>query len=431
MNQPIQPQTTALARVDDRMRNLATPETTDDIFAIAERMHHAGLVPSSIKSVDGAFLAMMKGAEYGLLPQQSLAGFYVVNNIAFAYGTCLSAIVQSSPTYEDEMEGCIEGIEEMRYMATEENSYPDGSSAHRMFAELQRELRRRVARVEGKLKDSKVAAYYCGWSVMLRKGKAPVAVLFDSFEAQKAGLLTKSGPWVNMPHRMHMHRAAGFNRKSQFSKALVGLEMTAEEAMDTVIDLGTQPAPAPRPEPGTPTQVLRDLVNREPAPARERIVDMTPAKPAPAAARPVETTAAPVERSVVPDPVDPLPAAPAEPPPGASVVHGLAGLNGTELLKAVCQRIKAAGDDAAPIMQAACMEVLKEIKPSKAMTAVEKGLVAVEIARLYDDAQAAKARYDAHHEGGDPGAAEADRAGDEADENQPPASGLPPELDDF
>jgi len=431
MNQPIPPQTTALARVDDRMRNLATPETTDDIFAIAERMHHAGLVPSSIKSVDGAFLAMMKGAEYGLLPQQSLAGFYVVNNIAFAYGTCLSAIVQSSPTYEDEMEGCIEGIEEMRYMATEENSYPDGSSAHRMFAELQRELRRRVARVESKLKDSKVSAYYCGWSVMLRKGKAPVAVLFDSFEAQKAGLLTKSGPWVNMPHRMHMHRAAGFNRKSQFSKALVGLEMTAEEAMDTVIDLGTQPAPAPRPEPGTPTQVLRDLVNREPAPARERIVDMTPAKPAPPpAARPVETTAAPVEppapeRAVVPD----APEINMSPPaPGVSVIYDLPGVPAVTVLRVVCERIKNAGVDTVPMIKQACINAIQEVKSFKAMTNAQKGLVAVELARMFDEERARP-----HHEAGAPDdePPAADRAGDEADENQPPASGLPPELDDF
>lgn len=250
--------TTELIRHEDQMRMLAIPKDADAIWGIAERMHAAGLVPSSIKSVECAFLAMMKGAEYGLLPQQALAGFYVIGNIAHPYGTCLNGIARAAQSHEDEIAGCIEGIAEMRFIASEENEYKPGTARHEMFRELQRALRRRIARVEEKMGQNKdKLAYFCGWSVMKRKGCDPVCMLWDTYEAQRGGLATKD-MWTKWTTRMYMHRAATFNRRDTFADALMGLEATYEE----MIDVGTQPDAPLRPATplaGAPSGVLERL----------------------------------------------------------------------------------------------------------------------------------------------------------------------------
>lgn len=291
MNQPIQ--TTAIAtRVGERMRALAVPDDTAQIYGIAEKMAAAGLIPASLKTIDAAFLAMMKGAEYGLLPQQALAGFYVIGNVAHPYGTCLAGIVKAAPSFEDETLGCIEGVSEMRYMSTEENPYAQGTVRHGMFAELQRSLKRRLARVEDKVgKDTKLAMYWCGWSVMKRRDCEPVCMLFDSYDAQKGQLLTKD-MWGKWPTRMHMHRAATFNRRDTFADSLMGLDVTAEEAMEFApIDLGTQPAPAPRAESTGPGATLADLAKPRADATAARVVQVEVVQPAqaPAAAPPAAT----------------------------------------------------------------------------------------------------------------------------------------------
>ena len=224
--------TTALARPEDRMRAMAVPTSLDHMYNIAERMKAANLVPTSIGTIEGAFLAMCKGAEFGLLPQQSLAGFYVIGNIAHPYGTCLRGIVRASPGFEDEIEGCVEGVAEMRHMASEQNPYEPGSARQLLFAELQRSLTRRLKRVEERAGNKSIPAYFCGYSVLKRQGADPVCVLFDSFDSERTQLSARSDVWKKYPQRMHMHRAGAYNRREVFSSALMGLEMTAEEAMD-------------------------------------------------------------------------------------------------------------------------------------------------------------------------------------------------------
>jgi hypothetical protein len=362
MNAP----TTSLARAEDRMRSIAVPLDADAVYNIAVRMWEAQLVPSSFKTVDQAFLAMMKGAEYGILPQSSLGGFYVINNVAQPYGTMLNGIIKATPSFDDEIEGCIEGLDEMRFVAAEANDYKEDSTRHSMFAELQRELRRRLARVESRLKGKEAAPYLCGWSVLVRKGKAPTCVLFDSFDSQRGSL--SGGNWQKWPQRMHMHRAATNNRKDNFGDAIIGLDMTAEEAMEAsgVIDLGTQ-APPPPPPTGSPVTVLRDL-------SKPRIVDVVQPPPVVPGEEPQSH---PPDIDAPPAPVDVASITP--------TARGLTALGGTDALKGVIARIKEAGGRPDEWKEAACMRALNCIKAVTKMSSEERHRVAMELAQLWDE----------------------------------------------
>jgi hypothetical protein len=64
---------------------------------------------------------------------------------------------------------------------------------------------------------------------------------FSMFDAKRAGLAGKSGPWTQYPLRMLALRARGFALRNAFADALRGL-VTAEEAQD-------YPAAAVPPEP--------------------------------------------------------------------------------------------------------------------------------------------------------------------------------------
>lgn len=383
MNQPIQTTSTAVAKreVDT---TILVPTTIGGFYDFAADYWKAGLVPSSYKSLEQVAIAMIKGHEFGMLPAQSVDAFYVINGRACPWGRALRGLVQSSGTLEGELDGVIESYDEFSYMCTEPNPYEAGSLDHVLAAELQRALCRRQARIKGK---NPGAAYLCGYSVVKKTGQAPKVYLFDSFDAQKAGLLTKSGPWSQMPGRMCMHRAATFIRSDVFSDRLTGLDMTAEEAMDMdqkPIDLGTQPAPPPRAPAAAPTEVLRDLASRRPT---ERVVVLdTPAEPAPPAATPpvVDT---PTERTVVAEPE------PAATPTSRGLLDGIAGqgLSGTDVLRKVCSKLKDLGLDAAAVgalSKAASLKVCGEVKASKDMTVAERGLVGVKIVELYEDEQA-------------------------------------------
>lgn len=255
------------------MRAMSVPENLDHMYDLVERAFKAGLVPSSFKTVEAAYLATLKGAEFGLLPFQSLAGFYVIGNIAHPYGTCVRGIVQASPLYEGDMDGCIEGMPEMEYMAQEPNEYKEGSIDHALFRELQRALRRRLARLKSKTANG---PYFCGYSVVKRHGQEPYCVLFDTSDAHK-GQLTNKDMWQKWPTRMYMHRAATFARRDRFSAALIGLEATVEEMQDSITVEAVEVPRSAGPTPTTTGGVLDRL-----AAAREPITtSASPVTPPP------------------------------------------------------------------------------------------------------------------------------------------------------
>ncbi len=169
-----------------------TPARGLALATMAEAMSFAGMVaksdfaPKDFKGKpESCLLAIQHGSEVGLSPMQSLQSIAVINGRPTIWGDAALALVQSSPACEYIKE-YIEG---------------DGDQA--------------VAVCEVK-----------------RRGYPAATVsTFSMFDAKRAGLAGKSGPWTQYPMRMLALRARGFALRNAFADALRGL-VTAEEAQD-------------------------------------------------------------------------------------------------------------------------------------------------------------------------------------------------------
>jgi hypothetical protein len=196
-----------------------TPARGLALATMAEAMSFAGMVaksdfaPKDFKGKpESCLLAIQHGSEVGLSPMQSLQSIAVINGRPTIWGDAALALVQSSPACEYIKE-YIEG---------------DGDQA--------------VAVCEVK-----------------RRGYPAATVsTFSMFDAKRAGLAGKSGPWTQYPMRMLALRARGFALRNAFADALRGL-VTAEEAQDYP---AAEPAKEPdmiRPQ-GQPAKPLTNTV---------------------------------------------------------------------------------------------------------------------------------------------------------------------------
>ena len=160
--------------------------TFDDAFRFAKMVSQSDFAPKDFKGKpESCLLAIQHGSEVGLSPMQSLQSIAVINGRPTIWGDAALALVQSSPACEYIKE-YIEG---------------DGDQA--------------VAVCEVK-----------------RRGYPAATVsTFSMFDAKRAGLAGKSGPWTQYPARMLALRARGFALRNAFADALRGL-VTAEEAQD-------------------------------------------------------------------------------------------------------------------------------------------------------------------------------------------------------
>lgn len=377
-------QNTALARRLAPDTSMLVPKDIAGFYDFADDYYRAGLVPSSYKSRDQVAIAMIKGHEFGMLPAQSVDAFYVIGNRACPFGRAFRGLVQSSGNLLGEQDGYAEGMDELAFLCDEPNPHPEGTVDHELTAELQRALRRRMARVKSK---NPKAEYIVGYSAVKREGQAAKAWVFDSYEAQKMGLLGKSGPWSTTPGRMCMHRAATFLRSDVFSDRLTGLDITAEEAMDVIEYAQPQPGPASAP-PAGPAAVLRDMSQPRPTSARHAPVDVDarPAAPVPADPPPPPATGAaradiyaglgnPAPASDIPeDPEVPLGVDEANmaKAPGADKPKGPTN-PGAAALKAAVKQVAAAGLDAAAIGKEAVEAMMGVGVQTKDLSDSEKG----------------------------------------------------------
>ena len=176
------------------------------LATMGEAMQFAAMVatsdfaPQDFKGKpESCVLAIQHGSEVGLSPMQSLQSIAVINGRPTIWGDAALALVQSSPACEYIKE-YIEG---------------DGDQA--------------VAVCEVK-----------------RRGYPAATVsTFSMFDAKRADLAGKSGPWTQYPTRMLALRARGFALRNAFADALRGL-VTAEEAQDYP---QAEPAKEPAKEP--------------------------------------------------------------------------------------------------------------------------------------------------------------------------------------
>lgn len=163
------------------------PRNFNELMTFSNMAAKSNLVPISYrnKSAD-ILLSIQMGAELGLAPMQSLQNIAVINGRPSIYGDAMIALCRSSPL--------CESIDE----------YFEGDDINELTA-------------------------LC---VVKRKGqKKEIIGTFSWKDAQKAGLATKSGPWLNYPKRMLQMRARGFALRDAFPDLLRGL-ISYEEAAD-------------------------------------------------------------------------------------------------------------------------------------------------------------------------------------------------------
>ena len=174
--------------------------TMGEAMQFASMVAKSDFAPKDFKGKpESCLLAIQHGSEVGLSPMQSLQSIAVINGRPTIWGDAALALVQSSPACEYIKE-YIEG---------------DGDQA--------------VAVCEVK-----------------RRGYPAATVsTFSMFDAKRAGLAGKSGPWTQYPARMLALRARGFALRNAFADALRGL-VTAEEAQDyPLAEAAKEPAREP------------------------------------------------------------------------------------------------------------------------------------------------------------------------------------------
>jgi len=175
----------------------------DDAFRFAKMVSASDFAPKDFKGKpESCLLAIQHGSEVGLSPMQSLQSIAVINGRPTIWGDAALALVQASPVCEYVRE-TLEG-------------------------------------------EGKTLTAVC--EVKRRGYPAPTIVRFSIADAEKAGLLGKSGPWSQYTSRMLALRARGFALRNAFADALRGL-ITAEEAQDYP---ATEPATVKVSQPETP-----------------------------------------------------------------------------------------------------------------------------------------------------------------------------------
>jgi hypothetical protein len=179
--------------------------TFDDAYRFAKMVSASEFAPKDFKGKpESCLLAIQHGSEVGLSPMQSLQSIAVINGRPTIWGDAALALVQASTQCEYVKE-TLEG-------------------------------------------EGKTLTAVC--EVKRRGYPSPTVVRFSMADAERAGLLGKSGPWSQYTSRMLALRARGFALRNAFADALRGL-VTAEEAQDyqalepTPAVTVTQPVAAP------------------------------------------------------------------------------------------------------------------------------------------------------------------------------------------
>jgi hypothetical protein len=180
MNAP--ERTNAIAAVEPQPTFDLSPRTFEQALTFANYLADSDMVPKDFKGKPAnCLIAMQWGAEIGLKPLQAMQNLAVINGRPSLWGDAVIALVRASPLCE--------------YVIEED--------------------------------DGKMA------TCRTKRRGAPKEQIqtFSTEDAQKAGLLGKSGPWTQYPARMRKMRARAFLLRDVYADVLRGLPI-AEELMD-------------------------------------------------------------------------------------------------------------------------------------------------------------------------------------------------------
>ena len=211
------------------------PSTLEEVWRLAKAIALAGWAPkgylADTRNPAGGYdeskisVGILHGLELGLTPIAALQSIAVINGSPSVWGDGALAIVQASGLLEDMREEPIED-------------------------------------------DKGVTGYRC---TMRRRGvKTEFTQAFTLADAERAGLLGKSGPWQQYRPRMLQMRARAWVLRAGFADVLRGLSI-AEEQMDIIDVTPTETAPqaalsAPRKRRST-TAALDAFASPAPPPA--------------------------------------------------------------------------------------------------------------------------------------------------------------------
>lgn len=219
---------------------LPAPKTDDEAMSIASRIAKSGLIPKQFQNKpEDVFTCMLWCHTLGMPIMQGLQSISVINGRPSLWGDGLLAVVMSSGKLED-------------------------------FKET----------VETDANGIEVAT-----CTVKRKGLAtPVTWSFSTADAQKAGLLSKPGPWQQYPKRMLQMRARAFALRSAFPDVLSGMGSAEEETdiEESEADASTAEAASARKMPARKAKKVEpeDVVDAEPVehiePEPEPVAELDP-----------------------------------------------------------------------------------------------------------------------------------------------------------
>lgn len=159
------------------------PQSVEEAFRLANIFHKSGMVPASLKTPEQVMVAMMAGAELGMVPFQAVRHIAVVNGRPTLWGDGLVAVARSQGV---QIEETVTG-EDAAAVATCKVTRPDTGE------------------------------------IITRS--------FSAADAKKAGLWGKQGPWQQYPKRMLSMRARAFALRDGAADILNGFQV-AEEVQD-------------------------------------------------------------------------------------------------------------------------------------------------------------------------------------------------------
>lgn len=208
------------------------PKTFEDTYRIAKAVFMGGIAPSALtdkkqpdEAVSAITIAIMSGAELGLMPMVALRSFTVINGRPALYGDGLITVVRQSGKAAYVRTGC------------------DTSSGN-MTGWC--EAKRRDTGEEKRVEFSQADAIRAGlWETQAKVTKR-------NFKTGENYTKDNDSPWYRYPQRMLAWRAAGWCLRELFGDVLGGIRDEFEAREIERDDHVAVPAMVPPPPPPSP-----------------------------------------------------------------------------------------------------------------------------------------------------------------------------------
>lgn len=220
--------TSAMARYEGLEFNngVAIPQKPAQAILLADFLVSHGM--SFGHTVQTAIGAIMKGMELGKPPTWALQNIAIIRGKPAIWGAGLKGLGMEHPECRNRfLSGCYSGPEIASIIGRKASTSPE-TDMEVMRAELAGELAVRFQALSEKQRQQ--PGYFCGWAVAMR-GETVAVSLFDSLDADTAGLGGKGSMYEKWPRRMLSARAIGFLIRDLFPESMV-TDMTREEAED-------------------------------------------------------------------------------------------------------------------------------------------------------------------------------------------------------